>query len=326
MKRMAIFLGFISLLTACRQVKHDPRPLLLTRYDRELATYMQTTDTASEHDFLDRHHLFHALYLSEIIALSPDDPSAKTKLAQRLSQPDMRMLDQSVDSCYAETRDIETGLSQAFTRYKRLLPDDMLPTQLYGHVSGLQQQIVNVDTLLSISLDHYLGADFAPYRAIFNPYQLPRKSREYIVPDVVRVILYTRHPFVGDSPSTLLQELVYEGKIIYCLQQILPDTPIERLMGYPPKEMQWCRENESRMWNRLLQEKNLYATDRFLIGQYLSPAPFTAPFTQESPGQAGRYVGWRIVSEYMRQSRSDLPALWRENNALNILKTAKYRG
>ena len=110
MKRMAIFLGFISLLTACRQVKHDPRPLLLTRYDRELATYMQTTDTTSEHDFLDRHHLFHALYLSEIIALSPDDPSAKTKLAQRLSQPDMRMLDQSVDSCYAETHDIETGL------------------------------------------------------------------------------------------------------------------------------------------------------------------------------------------------------------------------
>lgn len=326
MMRMAVFLGFIALLTACRQESHAPQPRSLTRYDRELAAFLQTNDSVSERDFLDRHRLFHTLYISEILGLSSDDLSSKAALIQRLSQPDMRMLYRSVDSCFTETDKIEADLSQAFARYKRLLPDDSLPTQLYGHVSGLQQQIVNIDTVLSISLDHYLGADFAPYRAIFNPYQLRRKGREYIVPDVMRVILYTRHPLVKDASTTLLQELVYEGKIIYCLQQIMPDTPIERLMGYTQEEMQWCRENESRMWNRLLQAKELYATDRFLIGQYLSPAPFTAPFTQESPGQAGRYIGWRIVTEYMRQSRSDLPALLREDNALNILKTAKYRG
>ena len=80
------------------------------------------------------------------------------------------------------------------------------------------------------------------------------------------------------------------------------------------------------MWNTLLKQKDLYSTDRFLISKYLSPAPFTAPFTQQSPGQAGRYIGWRIVSEYIRQTGNELPDLWKENNEMNILKTAKYKG
>ena len=125
---------------------------------------------------------------------------------------------------------------------------------------------------------------------------------------------------------TLLGEMIYEGKIICCLQQILPDVVPEFLFGYTKEQLQWCQENEPIMWNTLLKQKDLYSTDRFLISKYLSPAPFTAPFTQQSPGQAGRYIGWRIVSEYMRQTGNELPDLWKENNEMNILKTAKYKG
>ena len=192
----------------------------------------------------------------------------------------MQQLQQGVDSGFVNVKDIERQLTQAFAKYRSLMPDDSLPRQIYTHISGLQQQIVNFDTILAVSLDHYLGAQFPLYRSIFNPYQLQRKSREYIVPDILRVILYTRHPLSTNTQPTLLQEMIYEGKILYSLQRLLPDIPVERLMGYSEEEWQWCRNNESNMWNRLIQSKDLYSTDRFLIGKYISPAPFTAPFTQ----------------------------------------------
>ena len=108
--------------------------------------------------------------------------------------------------------------------------------------------------------------------------------------------------------------------------QTLTQTGLFESANKAKLESKRGQENEPIMWNTLLKQKDLYSTDRFLISKYLSPAPFTAPFTQQSPGQAGRYIGWRIVSEYMRQTGNELPDLWKENNEMNILKTAKYKG
>ena len=327
MARIAVFLILIGLFGACCSDKKDAaESISLTRYDRDLTAFIQTNDTNAEKNFLDRYSIFHPLYVSEILHLSPNDSSEKDALIQRLSQADMQILYRAADSLCLDTSEIEKELSEAFSRYKKLMPDDTLPAQLYCHISGLQQQIVNIDTILSISIDHYLGGSFVPYHSIFNPYQLQRKEKVYIVPDVLRVILYTRHPIPEKADVTLLGEMIYEGKIICCLQQILPDVVPEFLFGYTKEQLQWCQENEPIMWNTLLKQKDLYSTDRFLISKYLSPAPFTAPFTQQSPGQAGRYIGWRIVSEYMRQTGNELPDLWKENNEMNILKTAKYKG
>ncbi len=327
MIRIAVFLIFIGLFGACRTDKKDAaEAIFLTRYDRDLTAFIQTNDTNAEKNFLDRYSIFHPLYISEILHLSPNDSSEKDALIKRLSETDMQILYRAADSLFFDTSEIEKELSRAFACYKKLMPGDTLPSQLYFHISGLQQQIINIDTILSISLDHYLGSDFVPYHSIFNPYQLQRKEKAYIVPDVLKVILYTRHPTPDKTESTLLREIIYEGKIIYCLQQILPDAAPEFLFGYTKEQLQWCQDNESVMWNTLLKQKDLYSTDRFLIGKYLSPAPFTAPLTQQSPGQAGRYIGWRIVSEYMRQTGNELPDLWQENDEMNILKTAKYKG
>lgn len=327
MTRFAVFLYLtIAFLTACTPQGANTEPVTLTRYDRDLQAFLQTADTIDEQAFLARHHTFHPLYVSGILQIRPVDTTTRNAIAQRFSRPDMQRLLQGVDSSFAHTEDIEQQLGKAFSLYRRFLPGDTLPRQIYTHVSGLQQQIINLDTLLSVSLDHYLGAQFPLYRSIFNPYQLQRKSREYIVPDILRVILYTRHPMTTDTQVSLLQEMIYEGKIIYSQQRLLPDTPVEKLLGYSEKEWQWCRNNESNMWERLLQSRDLYTTDRFLIGKYISPAPFTAPFTQQSPGQAARYIGWRIVSEYMKQSGATLTDLWKNNDELNILKTAKYKG
>ncbi len=317
---------FICLFEACHFDKTSVKPISLIRFDQELESFLQSSDTVAEKAFYDKYHLFFPIYVSKILHLPEKDIEDKDLLRTDLSPSNIQTLYRAVDSLFNDTQPIETELAQAFNRYRNLLPDDTLPTCLYTHISGWQQQIVNMDTILSISLDHYLGSDYEPYRTYFNLYQLPGKNPENIVPDVLRVILYTRHPLSNHTEPTLLKEMIYEGKVIYCLQQILTNAPVERLLGYTPEQFQWCRKNEQNIWNAILQQKDLYSTQRILIEKYLAPAPFTAPLTQQSPGQVGRYVGWRIISEYMRHAEKNLSRLWEENNELNVLKTSKYKG
>ena len=170
MARIAVFLILIGLFGACCSDKKDAaESISLTRYDRDLTAFIQTNDTNAEKNFLDRYSIFHPLYVSEILHLSPNDSSEKDALIQRLSQADMQILYRAADSLFLDTSEIEKELSEAFSRYKKLMPDDTLPAQLYCHISGLQQQIVNIDTILSISIDHYWEA--VSCRII--PYSIP---------------------------------------------------------------------------------------------------------------------------------------------------------
>lgn len=202
--------------------KMPAEAIFLTRYDRDLTAFIQTNDTNAEKNFLDRYSIFHPLYISEILYLSPKDSSEKDALIQRLSGADMQILYRATDSFGFRYKRNRKRVVPGFACYKELMPGDTLPSQLYCHISGLQQQIINIDTILSISLDHYLGSDFVPYHSIFNPYQLQRKEKAYIVPDVLKVSLYTRHPIPDKTESTLLREMYTKAKSFIVCNRYFP--------------------------------------------------------------------------------------------------------
>jgi len=99
MARIAVFLILIGLFGACCSDKKDAaESISLTRYDRDLTAFIQTNDTNAEKNFLDRYSIFHPLYVSEILHLSPNESSEKDALIQRLSQADMQILYRAADS------------------------------------------------------------------------------------------------------------------------------------------------------------------------------------------------------------------------------------
>ncbi len=319
--RIVLMLSLAGLFS-CRASTDEGSGVAIHRYDKALCSYL--SDALADSVFFRQYGDFHRLYTEAILELL-DSGCDKSRLADRFSAADMQLLCGAVDSIFPDLSDVEAELSAALARYRHLLPDDTLPARFYAHVSGLRQQIVNAGDMLSVSLDHYLGSGYPPYASIYPRYRLEGKKQAYIVPDVLRVILYTRHPLLPVEHTTLLREMIYEGKIVYSLQQLLPDVPPERLLGYTPEQLAWCRENESEMWNALLREKTLYAASPLTIERYLSPAPFTAPFSPQSPGQAGRYIGWRIVSAYAGATHADLTRLW-QTDETEITKKAKYKG
>ncbi|HNW57071.1 MAG TPA: hypothetical protein PKM69_04815, partial [Bacteroidales bacterium] len=85
------------------------------------------------------------------------------------------------------------------------------------------------------------------------------------------------------------------------------------------------RNNESQMWQYLIENDLLFKTDQFMIRKLTGEAPFTSYFTNESPGKAAVWIGFRIVESYMMKNPGiTLEDLMKNTDVSGILEKAKY--
>jgi len=97
-------------------------------------------------------------------------------------------------------------------------------------------------------------------------------------------------------------------------------------MGYTRFQWEWSRKYESKIWNSIVGQKDLYSTDITLLNKYLNDAPFTATISQESPGRLGTWVGWQIISQYMKNNPEiTIVQLMEMNNYQQILTKSEYQ-
>jgi len=79
------------------------------------------------------------------------------------------------------------------------------------------------------------------------------------------------------------------------------------------------------MWQYLLEHDLLFETDQLVIRKLTGEAPFTTYFTNESPGRAAVWIGFRIVESFMMKNPEvTLDMLMKETNLQSILEKAKY--
>jgi len=89
--------------------------------------------------------------------------------------------------------------------------------------------------------------------------------------------------------------------------------------------MKFCRNNERLMWQYLIENDLVFKTDHFIIRKLIGEAPFTSYFTNESPGRAAVWIGFRIVESYMAKNRgTKLESLLGNVNIQEILEKARY--
>jgi hypothetical protein len=227
---------------------------------------------------------------------------------------------------YPDVKSIEQGLSQAFRHYLYYFPGKN-PPAVYTCITGFNYSIITGDSVLGISLDRYLGADCEYYpRLEIYTYLAAKMTPENIVPDCLYAwaasdwdFAYLKYP-----ADNVLAEMIHEGKLKYFQKCMLPDTPDELIFGFNPAQLKFCRNNESQMWNYLIENDLLFSTDKFTIRKLTGEAPFTSFFTSESPGKAAVWIGFRIVESYMMKTGISLQDLMTDTDVQNILEKAKY--
>ena len=211
----------------------------------------------------------------------------------------------------------------AFKHYKYYFPKRHLP-RVISYMSGFNYSIATESLMLAIGLERYLGPDYRYYPQLQYPKYMTFKMKpEYIVPDCMRAWAISEFPSKGKQD--FLNAMIYEGKLIYYLHCMLPESPETLLLAFTESELDWCEAHEQELWAHFIDKELLYATDEKTILEYTAEAPFTPGFPEEAPDRSANWTGYRIVKKFMERKKSSLADLMREDNGQMILEISGYK-
>ncbi len=222
------------------------------------------------------------------------------------------------------------AITDVLRYYRYHFPDATIP-DIYTHIVGLdlsllQASVMVTDTLAIISTDFYLGADFEPYTFIGIPaYKRRWMTPSQVAPEFARQLGFLQ---IGnpDMAETLLEQMVFQGKVLYFLDAMMPKVHDTTKIRYSAVQLDWVKASQRHVWAYLVNNQMLYSTDLRHSKMMIQDAPFTPVFTEESPGRMGHWFGWQIVRAFMdRHPEVTLPELLEMDNAQKILQASGYK-
>ena len=268
---------------------------------------------------------FFSVFCSEIISIgSHNSAQTSTYLEQFTGDPVINRVFKMVDSIYADFNSYSRTIQNGLGRYNKIL-DRNDTIQLITFISGFNQSFVSLPGILGISLDNFMGSETEYYQQLAIPnYLRQTMNPEDLSVNAVRAWIMSEFSKTDDN-STLLDNMVYQGKILYLLSESLPGIDEHKIFNYSSEQMKWCKSHESTMWEYLLEHELLFSADRALINRMTNDAPFVREFSQDSPGKAGCWLGFRIVQSFMKKTKFSPSELLNCKDARKILADSRYR-
>jgi hypothetical protein len=308
--RLTVSLLFLVALTACHR---DPYKVNLKGIEckltmRDLGKDIFETppnEMDGKAELLKQEYGSALTTYSTVIGLG--DPSdERWKSAFILFATDLRNLElyDEVKRVYPDTGPLRQELESAFSHYMYYFPERVVP-EVITCISIFNNSIIISDSLLMISLDRYLGAgsEYYPPLGIFS-YQARKMTPAYAASDCMYAWASTEwdYNYAGYGTKTLLNTMLHEAKLVYFTRRMMPAVPDTILHGFTGRQMKFCQESEGDIWQYLVSKDLLFSTDGFLIRKFTGEAPFTSYFTEESPGRAVVWTGFRIIEKYMNNN------------------------
>ena len=269
---------------------------------------------------------FFADYCEGVLRIgNPETEGFQFAVAQFITDESMKTLHQDVQFEYEDMTPIEEQLTEAFRYFQYHFPDSTIPKVVFN-ISALNYAIIATPSTLGIGLDMFLGADYPIYPMVGLPkYMYDNMKPEQVVPQAMKGWLQATYE-TDTKRETLLDYMVFEGKLLYVLDAILRETGDSTKIGFSEGAMQWCSEYEPRIWAHLVDQELLYTTEYMNINKWINQAPFVAGIPKDSPGRLGQWVGWQIVRQYMLENPEiSLMDLMNNQNSQDILARSKYK-
>ena len=197
---------------------------------------------------------------------------------------------------FKETKDELEGLFQHIKYYDKTFDTPRVVT-LTNDVAYRDKTIVT-DSIVLIALDNFLGDNHEFYQNI------PRYITQNMEPSQVVVDVangYAKKYVYQTTRKSLLDEMIYYGKLLYFKDIMIPFKSDAQKIGYTEEQLRWARANESPIWSYFVEKELLYSTDSKLPPRFIMDAPFSKFYLEldrESPGRLGQYIGWQIVRAY----------------------------
>jgi len=314
-------------------VSHIDVDITIERFDRAMDSLRPDNILQKNREWLGHYGYFYADYMQHMLEVSNplDSIQLAATLARVMATADYQALKAEVNRVFPDMAVQEAELTDAFRRFKYYFPEIAIP-RFIAFFSGFAVQTPVGADYVGIGLDMFLGADSKFYPALREsiPYYLSRRfTPENVVPRVAEAYIREERYPQQELDVTLLQHMVYHGKVLYVMDCVLPDAADSLKIGYTSEQWTWANRFERDVWAWFLQESLLYEADYNRIQKYLGEAPFTPELGEqnESAPKLGVFIGWKIVRKYMeRHSETSLKELLAIDDAQVILEGARYRG
>ncbi len=334
MKKIGFTVSLLLLLLACNNKKNIPDvsniqvPFTTLRFEKDFFAIDTNHIETSLNSLQKQYGEFLNDFLYNILALPPmpDSVVANVKLFLHDYYPRYQAAQQQFASFSEEEKKIKKGLQ--FVKY--YFPKYNVPNQAITFVGPLEGYgNVLTSSGFAIGLQLYMGKDFADYHSeylsnIYPLYQSRRFDRAYIPVGCMTNIINEIYPPKSGS-RTLIEQMVEEGKRMYVLDLVLPETADTLKTGYTGKQLQGSYDNEASIWNFFIQNNLLYITDPVQTRDYTNDAPRTEALGPASPGNIGLFVGWQIVKKWMSAHEQTTPEQLLATPPKQIFEEAKYK-
>jgi hypothetical protein len=232
------------------------------------------------------------------------NPQLVEGLRKYLNDPVLTDLYKKSQKLYSNFEVFENEMVDGFAHYLVYYPNQKVPP-IITMIPGLDMEMPSAymfENVIYLNLDWYLGVDYPLYNKMGIPkYISERMDSKYITVDIFKKALVYIH-LPNQVPLTLLEGMIIEGKKLYFTEMMLPEKPMQEIIGYTEKKYIWAEKFYPNVWGYLIENNLLYSKEDDAFRKYVEEAPFSKPFGNVSPGRIGQFLGWKIVKAYMENN------------------------
>jgi hypothetical protein len=250
-----------------------------------------------------------------------------------INDPELRGLHEDALLAFPDSAALGQQIRSGYARYRSLLPGGRSEhtVRIYPFVSFLDPAfyppLVVDSSYVFLALDHYLGADHPAYAA--DPaYLAYQREPRFAVPALFQQLAAAQAKLPENS-YTLLDQMIYWGKIACFGEACLGETAAPDLFPYTPEQWKFCVEHEADLWKYFIQSRLLYETSVDAERRFIQPAPFSklqTAYDQQIPGTIGRWLGYRLVRSYLEDHpETDWRTFMANTDSRQILAESGYR-
>ena len=327
------FIAIIVLLIACGDGKSKPDvsgidvKITLQRFEQDFFKVDTTNLQTGLANLQKTYPQFYRTFMEDIIQVAPTDPAALSIVKTIISS--YRSLNDSVQKKYPSMNWLQQDLEEAFKYVKHYIPAYKVPNIITFIGTMDAPGAVLTPTHLGIGLHQYIGKNFSGYQVaevqqLYPSYISRRFDKEYMLANCMRAIADDVYPDQSVG-RPLIEQMVEKGKGWYLLQHFAPDAADSTITGYTSAQLDWVEENEGNAWGYLIKNENLYSIEPHVIQTYIGESPFTQGMPQESPGNLGQWLGWRIVQQYAEKNEKLTLQQILQTPAKTIFEGAQYK-
>ena len=191
-------------------------------------------------------------------------------------------------------------------------------------LSGFYNDIVVDKENIVLGVDYFLNKENKFKPRDLPLYVLERYTPHHMTPTALSTYL-SQFNIVDDTDKTMLNEMISFGKLYYVVEKLLACEGQNIILGYSKDQLDIIEENEAFIYSFFLQNELFFKEGKLIKQKYLSERPSTFEISQSIPGRVGRWMGWKIVTSFMKESAYTLEDLLKEDDYKKVFYNSNYK-